>query len=361
MDDTDRQIQVIKMEAVCIKNLKPFLDALAEEFELYVPRKTGQHYVFARYNPAEAGEIEFNNIRTCMPVKEFLFPLRQIAAVMPGPVEPQEVKPFAVFGLKDCDLKSIVALDMVFREDEFLDPFYVAHRDKMFIISGDCFEPGESCCCNLFDGQPFSESGFDLNVSKTRDAFVIEAGSQKGSDFLKKHEELFKPASSEMLTERRSGRNETQRQLEQNTAEYKLDSSIKEIMDNSTDSDAFDVEAETCVECQACTRVCPTCHCFYLYDTKRKDYFEKMQMWDSCMRLDYAKVAGGANPRKILGERLRHRLMHKFAYFLDRYGVNMCVGCGRCVDADAGRIDIRRILKRLNEELNEKQKAKVAK
>ena len=84
-------------------------------------------------------------------------------------------------------------------------------------------------------------------------------------------------------------------------------------------------------------------------------------MWDSCMRLDYAKVAGGANPRKMLGERLKHRLMHKFAYFLDRYGINMCVGCGRCVDADAGKIDIREILKKLNEELNAKQGARVAK
>jgi len=342
------------MEAVFIQNLKPFLDALAEEFELYVPRKTGEHYVFERYDPAETNEAELNNIRTCMPVKEFLFPLRQLAAVMPESTEPQDVKPFAVLGLKDCDLRSIAILDMVFKEDEFLDPFYVAHRDKMFIISSDCFEPGRSCCCNLFDGQPFSENGFDLNIAKVRNAFILEAGSEKGEDFLKRHEGLLRPARPEMLTERQKARDKTQQQLLQNTAEYKLDSPIKELMDNSGESSVFDIEAERCVECQACTRVCPTCHCFYLYDTKRENYFGKMQMWDSCMRLDYAKVAGGANPRKILGERLKHRLMHKFAYFLDRYGVNMCVGCGRCVDADAGGIDIRKILKRLNEELNVK-------
>ncbi len=342
------------MEAVYTKNLKPFLDALAEEFELYVPRKTGQHYVFASYDPAGTGEVEFNNIRTCMPVKEFLFPLRQIAAVMPGDVEPQDIKPFAVFGLKDCDLRSIAILDMVFKEEEFLDPFYVAYREKMFIVSGDCFEPGESCCCNLFDGQPFPESGYDLNVAKLRNVYILEAGLQKGEEFIKRHEQLFSPAPPEMITERQNRRSETQQQLEKNTAEYKLDAPIKELMDNGTESDVFDIEAETCVECQACTRVCPTCHCFYLYDVKRKDYFAKMQMWDSCMRLDYARVAGGANPRKLLGERLKHRLMHKFAYFLDRYGVNMCVGCGRCVDADAGGIDIRRILKRLNEELRTK-------
>ena len=90
------------------------------------------------------------------------------------------------------------------------------------------------------------------------------------------------------------------------------------------------------------------------YDTKQKDYFAKMNMWDSCMRLAYAAVAGGANPRTILGDRLKHRLMHKFVYFLDRYGVEMCLGCGRCVDADAGGIDLREILKKLSEEAKTK-------
>jgi predicted aldo/keto reductase-like oxidoreductase len=74
------------------------------------------------------------------------------------------------------------------------------------------------------------------------------------------------------------------------------------------------------------------------------------------MRFSYAAVAGGANPRKVLGDRLRHRFLHKFVYFLDRYGVEMCVGCGRCIDAEAGDVDIRDVLKRLNEELSNKDK-----
>ena len=75
------------------------------------------------------------------------------------------------------------------------------------------------------------------------------------------------------------------------------------------------------------------------------------------MRFTYAAVAGGANPNKVLGDRMKHRLMHKFVHFLDRYGVNMCVGCGRCVDADAGGRDLRDILKRLSEESKRKSKA----
>jgi predicted aldo/keto reductase-like oxidoreductase len=76
------------------------------------------------------------------------------------------------------------------------------------------------------------------------------------------------------------------------------------------------------------------------------------------MRIKYAEVAGGENPRKALGNRLRHRFMHKFSYFLERYGIDMCVGCGRCVDGEAGEVDIRKVLKKLNEEFKGKDKTK---
>jgi ferredoxin len=131
--------------------------------------------------------------------------------------------------------------------------------------------------------------------------------------------------------------------------EPKLAVGIRDAVDESQDSDIYDAESQKCIECQACTRVCPTCHCFYLHDDKQEEYFTKTKIWDSCMRLNYARVAGDTNPRKILGDRMRHRMLHKFVYFLDRYGINMCVGCGRCIDADAGGMDIRLILKKLSE------------
>ena len=351
------------METVFISKLKPFLDAVAERLDLYVPRKSGQHYIYGRYDPSAEMLVEFNNIRTCAPIKEFLFPIQELAAIFPEAVEPEEVKPFAIFGLKDCDLRSIEILDKVFADEEFRDPFYVARRENMFIISSDCSDPGESCFCNLLDGRPFAESGFDLNVSRVRDGFIIEAGSDKGRDFIKKHSQLFVDVPEALLAERDKNRARTQKQLEQNNAELKLDAPIKEIVQNCQDSDVFDAEAERCVECQACTMVCPTCHCFYLYDTVQKDYFAKMKMWDSCMRLSYAAVAGGADPYRVPSDRIKHRLMHKFVYFLDRYGIDMCVGCGRCVDADVSRLDIRMVLKKLSEEFKGKgkKKAKVAK
>ena len=351
------------MQTVFLTDLKPLLDAVAERMDLYVPMKTGSHYVYNRYDPSAGVPVEVNNIRVCTPSKEFLFPLRELAAVFPEPLEPKEIEPFAVFGLKDCDLRSIDILDKVFTEEEFEDPFYVMRREKMFIISSDCSDPADSCFCNVLNGRPFAQSGFDLNVSKVKGGFVVDSGSPKGDDFLKTNSELFIQAGDEVLAQRDTNRAETQNQLEQNNADLKFDAPVNEIVENGQDSDVFDEEATTCVECQACTRVCPTCHCFYLYDTKKEDYFSKMKMWDSCMRIAYAEVAGGANPRKILGDRLRHRFMHKFSYFLERYGLDMCVGCGRCVDAEAGDVDIREVLKKLNKELKGegKKKAKVGK
>ncbi len=345
------------MDTVFISRLKTLLDAVAETMPVYVPRQVDDHFVCVRYDPAGQTPPEFNPIRMCTPVKEFLFPLREVAAAFPEPLEPAAVQPFAVFGLKACDLRSLDILDKVFLEDEFEDAFYVARRDAMFVIASDCSEPGSSCFCNVLGGRAYADSGFDLNVTPVEDGFIVQAGSSKGQYFLATHATLFGDVPDALLTERDKERDAVQEQLERANADFELAAPVQEIVEQRYDSDVFDEEAATCVECQACTRVCPTCHCFYLYDTKQQDYFGKMKMWDSCMRVGYAAVAGGGNPRKMLGDRLRHRFMHKFSYFTERYGVDMCVGCGRCVDAEAGEVDIRVVLKRLSDELTEKGKA----
>jgi ferredoxin len=64
---------------------------------------------------------------------------------------------------------------------------------------------------------------------------------------------------------------------------------------------------------------------------------------------NFARVAGGANPRKKLSERLRHRFMKKFWRIPINYGFLGCTGCGRCIDACTGKIDVREVLKSLAE------------
>jgi Fe-S oxidoreductase len=64
---------------------------------------------------------------------------------------------------------------------------------------------------------------------------------------------------------------------------------------------------------------------------------------------DFTLMAGGHNPRPSRKERVRNRFMHKLKYHLDRYNLDGCVGCGRCISKCPVNIDITQIIKDLKE------------
>ena len=74
---------------------------------------------------------------------------------------------------------------------------------------------------------------------------------------------------------------------------------------------------------------------------------ERLRVWDSCMIKDYARVAGGGNPRAQLWKRLRNRFEKKFDFFPKVAQVYACTGCGRCITGCPAKIDIRRVLRKL--------------
>ena len=112
--------------------------------------------------------------------------------------------------------------------------------------------------------------------------------------------------------------------------------------------------AADCVECGACTNICPTCYCFYLYDqVLGPAEFERLRTWDSCLLSTYHRMAGGPSmklsPRPRLSSRLANRVLHKFTYSPEQCGLLGCVGCGRCIDACLGAIDIREVVQELGQ------------
>jgi len=345
------------MRTVYLEQLESLLETISQQMELYVPQANEECYTFERFVPTNGAAFNYNPIRTTMSPKDFVFPLREIAAVFPDPKEPDHLEPYAVLGLKSCDLCSLEILDRVFTEEPFEDPHYLTRRQQMVTITTDCTAPAATCFCNVMHGQSYAMSGFDLNVAPLERGYLMDIGSEKGQSLTEGMNSLLSEASSDQMHERDAARTHAQAILAEQNRHLHFDSPLADMMESAQDDEVFNQQAETCVECQACTRVCPTCHCFYLYDRKQQDYFNKLKMWDSCMRFSYARVAGGANPRTSLGDRLRHRLMHKFAYFVQRYGVDMCVGCGRCVDAEVGAVDIRVVLERINEAFGKQKTA----
>ena len=126
----------------------------------------------------------------------------------------------------------------------------------------------------------------------------------------------------------------------------------KGIIEKNYESDMWKEEANTCVECGACNFICPTCHCFFLYDQPQHDspdHSERQKTWDSCLLSNYAKMAGVGGmkptPRPEVRSRFENRVRHKFDWMPSNLQLFGCVGCGRCIEACLADLDIRDVFK----------------
>jgi len=322
-----------------------FLSWLEKRGDLFVTTKDDEGRV--RIKPyAEAGGFTYPGVRSFQPLKPFFFSLLEEVAEYPSKESSfKESKPFAIVGASACDVRAVEALDKVFLEGDFKDPFYEERRKKGFVVSADCTEPLETCFCVLVGVKPYAEKGFDLNLTKIEGGYVAEVGSDKGKEAADANKDAFKPATDKHLAERQAIRQKTLQSVEKQSAEYKPPKTWQELLAGAYDDAAWAKNVETCVECGACLFLCPTCQCFLLYDEKFRDRYKRLKMWDACAYKRFAQVAGGANPRKHLVERFKHRYYHKLDYFPKNYGFDGCTGCGRCIAGCPGKIDMRKVLK----------------
>ena len=310
-----------------------------------------------------SGPIVLRCARAYTPVKSLLFPARERVAVYStsgGSVEgasPFEPEKRIVLGVRNCDLRAIALIDRIFLEGDYKDPLYEARRRSLVLVSVDCVTDAESCFCDLVGLEPFPTEGFDLNLSPVEGGYVVEVGGEAGSALIDSESGSFTEASTAQLAERESNRKAIKAKLVAKNAEYKTARAINEVIGDVVDSERWQEEAKPCVECGACTNICPTCHCFYLFDRLRSEpgskagQYDRVRTWDSCIFADYARMAGGEagkpNPRPQLRSRLENRFTHKYLYIPQTYGVFGCTGCGRCSDACLGGIDPRKVIKNL--------------
>lgn len=283
--------------------------------------------------------------------KQFLHPPRlKLFSVEKGngswKLQPADTPPprYAFIGVRACDLRAIAIQDRVFLSGEFRDPHYARRREPIFVLAVNCGRAAATCFCTSLGTGPRATAGFDLALTELEDAFLVEVGSEAGSEMLR--ETGWEPATALHLSRAaeklRQAEQQIQRQLE--TAD------LPQLLYNNLEHPRWDQVATRCLSCGNCTLVCPTCFCTTVEDSSnlRATNAERTRVWDSCFVLDFSHVHGG-NIRPSIRSRYRQWLTHKLASWSDQFGTLGCVGCGRCLTWCPVGIDLTEEVKAIRE------------
>jgi sulfhydrogenase subunit beta (sulfur reductase) len=323
--------------------LQSFYEAIISKNETYAPVES-----FGIYNYRKVVKLGDCNpdspIKSTSSIKPLFFPqtseIQRFRETHEGinllDLKPDLLQlPKVILGVKLCDARSLEVIDKVAKWD-FIDDDYAKRRSSSTIIAVLCPKAESSCFCTSLDYEIEDASGADVLVVKTGDNIYLKPVTEKGEKLLDENKSLLKTSDNkedgkikEQFVAFKGSFTQTMNYAEVNTN-----------MQQAFDSEEFNEVAKNCVGCNACAFVCPTCHCFKISDEKVKDMGVRYKGYDSCNSKYFTQMAGGHNPRPVKYRRWRQRAMHKFVYYKERFGVNLCVGCGKCVNSCPVNISI---------------------
>ena len=321
------------------KDLEKALEILATHGKVLVP---GEENEVSKFVVWEKGmDVDLTKDNTLLPPKDILFPNTEkmynykmgkepkVEEIVESPVQ-------IIVGIKPCDVNSISCMDKVFLEKGFVDNFYARKRENLTIFAMECVSSMETCFCDSMGVNPNKAPDADVMLRDSKDNYNLEAQTPKGEEMLK---EL-----SSLLKEGKANLKDTKCTLTTNMTQD-LSTKLKGMFEHPI----WDEVSKPCMGCGTCTYVCPTCYCFDIGSDNHGAEGTKFRCWDSCMFSDYARMAGGHDPRPSKKERVRNRYMHKLSYFNERYGTTLCVGCGRCVSKCPSGMDITDFINKVQE------------
>ena len=315
-----------------------FVDAVCADSAVYGPKAEAGVVAFRKI--ASADELALDCRVSVISAKELFLPETETVYEFDGKdfVDqglPDEER--VVVGMRPCDCRALTLLDKVFDTDEVTDPFYAARRAATVVVGLACDRPPSTCFCTAVGGDPFGEDGADVLLADAGETFLARAVTQKGEDFLARYQKFFSDGGP--------GNWEEQAQKARDKIDVALPiSEVGSRLADMFDHDIWEAMSQKCLGCGACSYLCPVCYCFDLTDEKTAAGMKKIKRWDCCMFPEFTVHASGHNPRSANAARLRQKIMHKFSYYVERYDVSGCVGCGRCVRSCPVNLDIREAL-----------------
>jgi sulfhydrogenase subunit beta (sulfur reductase) len=246
--------------------------------------------------------------------------------------------PYAVLGIRACDLHALAIHDRVLQERGHPDQHYAARRKDAFLVTVSCSDPGGTCFCVSMGTGPRADSGYDLALTELLGEphhFLARAGTDRGADVLA----LLRSRPADPSEVRAA--DEVVERSTQHMGRSMDTADIRTLLYENADHPRWDDVADRCLSCGNCTMVCPTCFCTSAEDhtSLAGDRTEHWRIWDSCFTADFSYLHGG-NVRSSVRSRYRQWMTHKLASWIDQFGTSGCVGCGRCLTWCPVGIDI---------------------
>uniref|UniRef100_A0A7C4CDU8 4Fe-4S ferredoxin n=1 Tax=candidate division WOR-3 bacterium TaxID=2052148 RepID=A0A7C4CDU8_UNCW3 len=315
---------------------------LVEKAELIAPTDQQGWSGFAPVGSTSG--IDLTRLNTKVPAKVLFFPqcetiLRAGSDKAELPVPTDSGKDRILLGIRSCDTAALEVLDRVFLDRDYPDPYYRERRERTALIGLACNSPADTCFCVALGGSPFASRGLDLLLVDLGDRYLAEPVTARGAALVGSYPEAADPDISQ------------RRELEdkaRSAIRLRLDPArLKSLLDSGFEHPVWEELSLPCINCGACTFLCPSCHCFDISDEERGGVKARIRLWDSCQFCVYSQHASGHNPRSAPRARLRNRIMDKFKYTVDDYGLVSCVGCGRCAIECPAAIDIRETVETL--------------
>ena len=324
------------------------IEAFMESYEVVAPVEGPNGLDFDVI--VSPGEVVLDYVETTVSPKKFFLPPEEelfrfdalTNEVLPTRIEfPKRV----IFGMHSCDINALNRLDLVFKDCDHPDPYYVARREATIIVGISCM-PGENCFCRLW-GSDEARYGYDLFLSYIGGQYLVSMSGVEAANIL---ESACNPREA-TDEERQAFRNRTRARQESFNQDIPEIQEVALLMDAFHSDPFWDELGGRCLSCTACSAVCPSCFCFDIIDEVDPDGTKgsRLRVQDSCCSPDFAGVAGGHNFRPDGRTRVRHRMYHKLNGFLMTHDRMLCVGCGRCVracKADINPIQVLRFFER---------------
>ncbi len=319
------------------EKLKSFLKLAMKDYCLVSPQEAGEgDFLLQETQDLEKMNLDYDITSNTM--KGFFFPRRETIfsyAKKPGALVNIAVaqdwikRPVIFFGVRSCDVRAVYFQDLFFgRGPE--DPLYWRKRNKGILISFACNKPPrQSCFCVYTKSGPFLEQGegFDLQFMELPKDYLVEAGSEKGSDLVRKYRRFFTPASCDALDRKISLKAGCLKEFSQKYDLLHIYQKLKKV-----DLRLLWKElGKRCTNCGGCEFICPTCFCFYHQDIKfSENKGERIRAWDSCTFSGYSRMAADLALHEDNAERISRRFFCKLYNCYNWFKVFGCTGCGRC-------------------------------